>query len=1683
MKSNKKRSIIVFAILTMALVLSFVFVACDKVEPDKTGTDADMEELEGIYYAVKNGKFESDNWFNISKDGTWTDDDDLNGTWTVRGNRICFNWAFSLDGIIDGDSFYLIELDEVVEYVRRDSAPKQGEFWTDKYVILLDTNGGSVSKEILKCYKGDKVNLPTPEKENEKFKGWFDFFGNKYSTGSSMPAQNIVLYAKWEKKVTDYSDEYVFFSPAIEGKKHSDEYYYLYPNISKYIYVELTCDSVGGKYNLGTPSNFDLLHHIDMKYHVQSSDYQLKWYYGDWSQPNGSQTFTLNYGSNIQLLAVENSQGQIQCRYLLDFYVKRDVEVELYRSISATSSYETVRGYVDEMIDETDLNPYEYDEFDYWLCYDSTTKSYKPYDFTTILTGDIALYQSLKGVEVNVDLNGGTMTEASLRIKPYEKDQLLPVAEKEGYDFIGWMDSDGNYYIGYDGSLLFAVTYEKMPKKLTASFIPKKYYANISGKNVKFVDTKVYVIYGFTSVDKIGYKIATNIDNEVTNYLFEIGDEFYVSGYAIEGVYDEINKLNEDGKALILTQDLLNKTLSLNMIKFPIKLEKNIDVAGSVKYDGVAYIGAELSITATTETGFTFMGWYDGDTLLTSEYTYTFVLSTENKTYTAKWDSSYIVPEGTTSIGVSQFKNWAFLTSITIPGSVTSIGNSAFSGCTGLTSITIPNSVTSIGDDAFYDCTGLTKIIGPSTVASTVAKQCGSKSFEVVITSGTSIGSSAFHGCTGLTSLIIPDNVTSIDKDAFYGCTGLTNITIPNSVTSIGSQSFYGCTGLTSITIPDSVTSIGRAAFSYCSSLESITIPFVGAKAGVTSNDKYQYPFGYIFGTNSYTGGVATKQYYYGDSTYSTTSTTYYIPSSLKSVTVTGGNILFGAFYNCTGLTILTLGNSVTSIGNSAFYNCTGLTSVTIGNSVTSIGKGTFYGCSGLTSVTIGNGVKSIDKNAFTGCNNLQDIYITDIAAWCNISGLDNLMDYGSSNKKLYINNELVTSVTIPDGVTIVPSSAFRGCSSLTSVTIPDSVTSIGSYAFRNCSKLQNIYITDIAAWCNISGLNNLMVYGSKKLYINNELATSITIPNGVKTIPSYAFRGCTGLMSITIPDGVTSIGMYAFSGCSKLTSITIPESVTSIGNYAFDGCSGLTSVTIPDSVTSIGNYAFHNCSSLTSVTIPDGVTIIPSSAFRGCSNLTSVTIGNNVTSIGIDAFRDCIGLTSITIPDSVTSIGDSAFSGCTGLKSVTIGNNVTSIGIDAFRDCIGLTSITIPDSVTSIGSNAFYECSRLTSVTIGNGVTSIGDNAFYNCIGLTSITIPDSVSGIGREAFSGCTGLTTVNWNATACTSADSSDYPIFRGCSNLATINIGDNVTTIPSYAFYNSTGLTSVTIGNGVTSIGESAFSGCIGLTSITIPDSVTSIGDGAFYNTAWYNNQPNGLVYAGKVAYKYKGTMPSNTSIVLKEGTLSIVFSAFRGCTGLTSVTIPDSVTSIGNYAFEGCTRLTSITGPAEIVITVVKQASPTSFVVSITSGTSIGSKTFRGCTGLKSVTIGNSVTSIGNSAFDGCTGLKSVTIGNSVTSIGNSAFDGCTGLTSITIGNGVTSIGDYAFYGCSKLMAITIPDSVTSIGDGVFKGCTSLTSITFNGTTAQWKAISKGSEWNKNVPATDVYCTDGAIIIK
>ena len=362
-------------------------------------------------------------------------------------------------------------------------------------------------------------------------------------------------------------------------------------------------------------------------------------------------------------------------------------------------------------------------------------------------------------------------------------------------------------------------------------------------------------------------------------------------------------------------------------------------------------------------------------------------------------------------------------------------------------------------------------------------------------------------------------------------------------------------------------------------------------------------------------------------------------------------------------------GKPVTRIGGDAFRDCTGLTSITIPNSVTSIGGEAFRGCTGLTSITIPNSVTSIGTWAFNGCTGL-------------------------------------TSITIPNSVTSIGVGAFEGCTGLTSITIPNSVTSISNWAFDRCTGLTSI---NVASGNNYySGINGVL-FNKKKTelirYPEGKSQTSYTIPDSVTSIGYGAFWGCTGLTSITIPDSVTSIGSNAFEYCTGLTSITIPDSVTSIEQRAFWDCTGLTSITIPNSVTSIGDRPFYHCTGLTSINVASENNYYSSNngvlfnkkkteliRYPEGKSQTSYTIPDSVTRIGGDAFRDCTGLTSITIPNSVTSIGGSAFFGCTGLTSITIPDSVTSIGSYTFF-CSGLTSITIPDSVISIGNRAFFGC------------------------------------------------------------------------------------------------------------------------------------------------------------------------------------------------------------------------------------------------------------------------------------------------------------------------------------------------------------------------------------------------------
>ena len=426
----------------------------------------------------------------------------------------------------------------------------------------------------------------------------------------------------------------------------------------------------------------------------------------------------------------------------------------------------------------------------------------------------------------------------------------------------------------------------------------------------------------------------------------------------------------------------------------------------------------------------------------------------------------------------------------------------------------------------------------------------------------------------------------------------------------------------------------------------------------------------------------------------------------------------------------------------------------------------------------------------------------------------------------------------------------------------------------------------------------------------------------------------------------------------------------------------------------------------------------------------TEVTIpsaynGEPVIAIGDNAFKNCADITSLTVPDSVTEIGYRPFDGCSSLTSINLPYALTRID-GLFDDTAWYKNQ--PDGAAYLGAVLYKYKGTMpenTAITVKEGTKSIADFAFEDCAGLTSVQMPSSVRIIGDGAFAGCTGLT--------------------------------------------------SATIPFGAENLGGGAFDRCTELSAVSVPDSVTRMGDGVFNRTAWYDNQPQGVIYADKFAYGYKYPLkPEDASLAIADGTKGIADYAFRGIAELTSLTIPGSVAVIGAAAFANCDALTSVT---------------------ISDGVeSIEASAFSACAKLTSLDIPDSVTNISCQAFEGCIGVTAITVGGGnsayksvdgnlysksgetlvqyaagkpdtsfiipegVTGIGKFAVNSCKNLISVTVPEGVTRIGSDAFYNCGNLASVNLPDSLTNMGNTVFTWCYNITAITVGGGNPVYKTI-------------------------
>lgn len=914
---------------------------------------------------------------------------------------------------------------------------------------------------------------------------------------------------------------------------------------------------------------------------------------------------------------------------------------------------------------------------------------------TTYKRVSLINFKNLKKKTKVVFINDGKETVKKVKVGTYlNMDEEL---EKDGYVFMGWYTSEEGWKDPNAKRVRFP---QRIWEKAT-------YFAN-------WKDIRDYKI----NINGVSEELTAKEGDLIYNAIKATENDGYIYKYS----YFDNGKIIIDENTRMPAHDISVSREKIGGAPIKIMLDAGDGVLADDKQTiTIEYGNWETYLPIPEKEDYTFTGWKiaNTDKFFTDENGKT------NRWYDfenydkkgLKLVATYVVTfeiEGTT---LKKYNGKD--TNVIIPDGVTNIGDNAFSNCKGITSITIPASITNIGKYAFYECKDLTNIAIPDSV--------------------TSIGESAFRSCRSLASVTIGNGVTSIGFAAFNGCTSLTSIIIPNSVMQIGSYAFDSCNSLTNVTIGNSVASIGNEAFYNCP-IESATLPV----SAISSIDK----------------------------------------SKLKTIVITNGEIPEKAFYECLSLTNVTICDDVTSIGKDAFSGCTGLASVIIGKGITDIGSNAFRAC------PIGSATIPALAIAYIRNSNLKNVTIT----------------IGEISQLAFSGNTSITNVTVCGEVSSIGHYAFEGCTGLTEVIIEEGVESIGSHAFSGCSSLEKITIPFVGEKANVT-MNDKNKY---PLYPLGYIFGSTSYAGGVATEQRYIARGKSNTKTF-----------YYIPSSLKFVTVTGGNILPG----AFYNCKGIISIIMPDNLTSIEENAFYNCTGLTNITIPD-----------------------SVTKIGISAFYRCTGLTGVTIPDNVTKILRQAFFGCVTLDSIKIGTNLTYIGHEAFWGCKNITSISIPSSVINIESSAFNRCSKLESISVEPSNTKY--YSINNCL-------------------------------------MDKERKALILGCKNSVIPRDGS------------------------VEEIGESAFAGCTGLEEVIIPDSVKTIGGRAFVNTAWYDKQPDGMVYAGRFAYAYKGVMSDNTSITLKEGTIGIVSYAFSNSLGLTSVTIPASVKSISKDAFSGCKGLTNI----------------------------------------------------------------------------------------------------------------------------------------------------------------------------
>ena len=988
------------------------------------------------------------------------------------------------------------------------------------------------------------------------------------------------------------------------------------------------------------------------------------------------------------------------------------------------------------------------------------------------------------------------------------------------------------------------------------------------------------------------------------------------------------------------------------------------------------------------------------------------------------------------------------------------------------------------------------------------------------------IGSYAFADCTDLAEIIVPDGVISIGNGAFLQNSGAKRVVLPPSTVYIGHGALRDCSALTSVSLPDSMSNrLFLDMFEGCTNLKSVDIPdgitdiHEGDLASCPNwTDIYYDNWGRVW--NRVVSNVRDSipdrmNVHFKDNIYDSGSCGENVTWTLTAdgtLTISGTGAMTdytydsrSPWYSCrTYIKRVVMQQGVTSIGDHAFWDCSGLTSVTIPDGVTSIGGDAFSGCAALTSVTIPGSVTNVGQYAFDNCSSLTDIYYGG---------------YGTDWQKL--------DVSIPTSATVHYKDNIYGKGDC-GINVTWELTGDGTLIISGTGRISNYSYDNNAPWY------------SCRAYIKR-----VVIQQGVRAIGDRAFWDCSGLTSVTIPDGVTSIGDYAFAYCVSLTSATIPEGGTSIGGSAFSGCSGLTSVTIPSSVTSIGWSAFENCTALTFMTIPESVTYISEEVFSNCIRLARVTIPKSVTEISSKAFYYCDSLTDVyyagTAADwakiSISEGNEDLLAAALHCKptpltapSVTGGNDSQGRPTLKWDKVAGAAKYEVYRSYSQNGNYSKYSTQTSTGYTNSSYLTS-GSTYYYKVraldangtagpwsdvvavtcrLGLTAPTVTGGNDAQGRP---------TLKWNAVSgaakyevyrarSRSGEYIKYSTVTGTSYTNTSYIEDGNTyyykvralksdgtagawsSVVSVTYKQTLSAPAVTGGNDAQGRPTLTWKAVTGAAKYEVYRARSKDGDYIKYSTVTgtsYTNTSyieNGNTYYYKVrALDANGTAGAWSSIVSvtyrkpaaataasgkcgdsakwtldAAGTLTISgtgrmydyeWPADRGGTtppwlankyrdSIRTLRVEQGITYIGRCAFDSCSNLSDVTLPTSLRI--------------------IGQCAFNDCTALRSIQLPEGLTAIKEDAFNAA-GLVSITFPSTLRELRNGAFMNCEKLQSLRLPEGLTTIGVWAFYCNPNISSIYIPASVTMIGEEAFIYYNNLATVRYGGSQSQWNAVS------------------------